>query len=56
MKDVVNGTAAWGGGQIVVADVAGITSGGRAAHVLKDAIEWEYRQTVRHLHGWDPTA
>ena len=37
-----------------VADVAGITSGGRMAHVLKDAIEWEYRQSVKHLHGWDP--
>ena len=22
--------------------------------VLKDAIEWEYRQSVKHLHGWDP--
>jgi hypothetical protein len=32
-----------------VADVAGITTGGRLAHVLKDAIEWEYRQPVRHL-------
>jgi len=39
-----------------VADVAGITSGGRTAHLLKDAIEWEYRQSVRHLRGWDPTA
>jgi hypothetical protein len=24
------------------------------AHLLKDAIEWEYRQSVRHLRGWDP--
>ena len=39
-----------------VADVAGITSGGRLAHLLKDAIEWEYRQSVRHLRGWDPLA
>ena len=39
-----------------VADVAGITTGGRLAHLLKDAIEWEYRQSVRHLHGWDPLA
>jgi NADH dehydrogenase len=39
-----------------VADVAGITSGGRPAHLLKDAIEWEYRQSVRHLRGWDPIA
>ncbi len=30
-----------------VADIAGITSGGRLAHLLKDAIEWEYRP-VRH--------
>jgi NADH dehydrogenase len=39
-----------------VADIAGITIGGRAAHLLKDAIEWEYRQSVRHLRGWDPAA
>jgi NADH:ubiquinone reductase (H+-translocating) len=39
-----------------VAEVAGITSGGRLAHLLKDAIEWEYRQSVRHLRGWDPVA
>jgi NADH:ubiquinone reductase (H+-translocating) len=37
-----------------VADVAGITTGGRVAHLLKDAIEWEYRQSVKHLRGWDP--
>jgi NADH:ubiquinone reductase (H+-translocating) len=37
-----------------VADIAGITSGGRLAHLLKDAIEWEYRQSVTHLRGWDP--
>ena len=36
--------------------VAGITSGGRLAHLLKDAIEWEYRQSVTHLRGWDPVA
>jgi NADH dehydrogenase len=39
-----------------VADVAGITSGGQLAHLLKDAIEWEYRQSVKHLRGWDPVA
>jgi NADH:ubiquinone reductase (H+-translocating) len=39
-----------------VADIAGITTGRRLAHLLKDAIEWEYRQSVRHLHGWDPLA
>jgi len=39
-----------------VADVAGITSGGQLAHLLKDAIEWEYRQSVTHLRGWDPLA
>jgi NADH dehydrogenase len=39
-----------------VADIAAITSGGRLAHLLKDAIEWEYRQSVRHLRGWDPVA
>jgi NADH:ubiquinone reductase (H+-translocating) len=37
-----------------VADIAGITTSGRAAHLLKDAIEWEYRQSVKHLRGWDP--
>ena len=39
-----------------VADIAGITTGGRMAHLLKDAIEWEYRQSVKHLRGWDPVA
>jgi NADH dehydrogenase len=39
-----------------VADVAGITTGGHLAHLLKDAIEWEYRQSVKHLRGWDPVA
>jgi NADH:ubiquinone reductase (H+-translocating) len=39
-----------------VADIASITSGGQLAHLLKDAIEWEYRQSVRHLRGWDPVA
>ena len=34
----------------------GITTAGRLAHLLKDAIEWEYRQSVRHLRGWDPVA
>ena len=29
---------------------------GGLAHLLKDAIEWEYRQSVRHLCGWDPVA
>jgi NADH:ubiquinone reductase (H+-translocating) len=24
--------------------------------VLKDAIEWEYRESVKHLRGWDPLA
>jgi NADH:quinone reductase (non-electrogenic) len=39
-----------------VADIAGITTGGHLAHLLKDAIEWEYRQSVKHLRGWDPLA
>jgi NADH dehydrogenase len=39
-----------------VADIAGITGGGQLAHLLKDAIEWEYRQSVSHLRGWDPIA
>jgi hypothetical protein len=36
-----------------VADIAGITSGGQLAHLLKDASEWEYRQSVSHLRGWN---
>ena len=39
-----------------VADIAGITTGGRLTHLLKDAIEWEYRQSVRHLRGWSPVS
>jgi NADH:ubiquinone reductase (H+-translocating) len=39
-----------------VADIAGVTAGGHVAHLLKDAIEWEYRQSVKHLRGWDPVA
>jgi NADH dehydrogenase len=39
-----------------VADIAGISTGGRLVHLLKDAIEWEYRQSVKHLRGWDPLA
>jgi NADH:ubiquinone reductase (H+-translocating) len=35
-----------------VADIAGLTIGGRLAHLLKDAIELEYRQAVKHLRGW----
>lgn len=37
-----------------VATVAGVTIGGRLAHALKDAIEWEYRQSVKHQRGWSP--
>ncbi|MBV9359072.1 MAG: hypothetical protein JO023_26485 [Chloroflexi bacterium] len=36
-----------------VADVAGHAVGGRLAHALREAIEWEYRQSVAHLHGWE---
>jgi NADH:ubiquinone reductase (H+-translocating) len=39
-----------------VADVFGHVFGGRLVHVLKDAIEWEYRQSVRHLRGWSVLA
>jgi NADH dehydrogenase len=39
-----------------VADIAGITTGGHLAHLLKDAIEWEYRQSVKHMRGWDPVS
>ena len=37
-----------------VADVLGHQFGGRLAHALKDAIEWEYRASVQHLRGWSP--
>jgi NADH dehydrogenase len=40
------------GGRRGVADIAGLTIGGRLAHTLKDAIEWEYRQSVKYLRGW----
>jgi NADH dehydrogenase len=42
------------GGERGVADVVGRTISGRLGHVLKDAIEWEYRQSVKHLRGWSP--
>jgi NADH dehydrogenase len=35
-----------------VADLPHLVFGGRLAHALKDLIEWEYRQSVQHLHGW----
>jgi NADH:quinone reductase (non-electrogenic) len=40
------------GTQNGVADVLGHVFGGPLVHILKDAIEWEYRQSVRHLRGW----
>lgn len=40
------------GGRRGVAEVAGHSLSGRLAHLLKDAIEWEYRQSVKYLHGW----
>ena len=40
------------GTQSAVADVLGHVFGGPVVHVLKNAIEWEYRQSVRHLRGW----
>jgi len=42
------------GGSSGVASVVGHPFGGRLVHVLKDAIEWEYRQSVKHLRGWSP--
>lgn len=39
-----------------VAEVAGRAVEGRLAQVLKKAIEWEYRQSVKHLRGWSPMA
>jgi NADH dehydrogenase len=40
------------GGRSGVAQVGGLAIGGRLAHALKDAIEWEYRQSVKHLRGF----
>jgi NADH:ubiquinone reductase (H+-translocating) len=37
-----------------VAEVLGHPFAGRLAHALKDAIEWEYRASIRHLRGWSP--
>jgi NADH dehydrogenase len=37
-----------------VADLPHVVVSGRLAHTLKDLIEWEYRQSVQHLHGWSP--
>jgi NADH dehydrogenase len=37
-----------------VAELSGRAFGGRLAHMLKDAIEWEYRTSVQHLRGWSP--
>ena len=37
-----------------LAEVAGLVFAGRLAHTLKDLIEWEYRESVQHLHGWNP--
>jgi NADH:ubiquinone reductase (H+-translocating) len=34
-----------------VADVAGHAFGGPLAHALREAIEWEYRESVAHLRG-----
>ncbi|MCW3101127.1 MAG: FAD-dependent pyridine nucleotide-disulfide oxidoreductase [Chthonomonadaceae bacterium] len=42
------------GGSSGVASVVGHSFGGRLARVLKEAIEWEYRQSVKHLRGWSP--
>jgi NADH:ubiquinone reductase (H+-translocating) len=37
-----------------LAEVAGLVVAGRLTHALKDLIEWEYRESVQHLHGWNP--
>jgi NADH:quinone reductase (non-electrogenic) len=53
---MIKGSSSRVGARRGVADIAGITTGGRLAHLLKDAIEWEYRESVKHLRGWDPLA
>jgi NADH dehydrogenase len=42
------------GAQQGVAALVGRSFSGRLARVLKEAIEWEYRQSVKHLRGWSP--
>jgi NADH dehydrogenase FAD-containing subunit len=49
-----NGFVVSAGARRGVADIAGITSGGQLAHLLKDAIEWKYRQSASHLRAWNP--
>jgi len=39
------------GGRRGVVDMAGDTIGGQLAHTLKDAIAWEYQQSVTHPRG-----
>ncbi|HZT96122.1 MAG TPA: NAD(P)/FAD-dependent oxidoreductase [Chloroflexota bacterium] len=38
-------------GRSGVAQIRGFAIGGRLAHALKDAIEWEYRQSVKRFGG-----
>ena len=40
------------GGERGAASLLGIAVRGRAAHALKDLIEWEYRQSITHFHGY----
>ncbi|CAA9570683.1 MAG: hypothetical protein AVDCRST_MAG18-1942 [uncultured Thermomicrobiales bacterium] len=40
------------GGRRTVAEIAWRTVGGSAARLLKEAIGWEYRQSVQRLRGW----
>jgi NADH dehydrogenase len=37
-----------------VAEIAGRALEGSLVRLLKEAIDWEYRQSVRHLRGWSP--
>ncbi|MBV9328644.1 MAG: NAD(P)/FAD-dependent oxidoreductase [Chloroflexi bacterium] len=37
-----------------VAEVGGRTIHGSLVHALKDLIEWEYRASIKHPHGWSP--
>ena len=40
------------GGERRAASLLGIAVRGRAAHALKDLIEWEYRQSITRFHGY----
>jgi NADH dehydrogenase FAD-containing subunit len=53
---VAAGTRAAGDVALVVDPRSGRPLPPLAQVALEDAVEWEYRQSVKHLRGWDPLA